>query len=401
MGLKNKARKGEISIGNNNGRIRLRWRHLGERYYLNLPYDYLPENLHYATIKVTEIKLDILKGSFDTTLKKYKPTDDIKRKSLETSSFTYERAKIQLLHELSAFFTEWTISIRNIDIENSFDYLYLRKVLEKWINIPIVDVAQKLNSENWAVTTYNRRLTSLKLFFNWLIGKGVLSLNPLTDVVRRRNKQKKKNPRRVPLSEKEIVVFLEAIRNDKYCPVASRYKHSHYYPFLLFIFLTGLRNAEIIGLKVKHIDFNKGQIEISETFARTVKGTNHASRITKETKTGNIRYLPMNDELMELLLVQVENKSPEELIFQSPNGLAIDDKMLKRRILKPVMTKLEIGDKDLYVARHSFGTRAIQQGMSLTDLAYLMGHTTIETASRNYVDVGKPAVKLPTINQRQ
>jgi integrase len=63
-----------------------------------------------------------------------------------------------------------------------------------------------------------------------------------------------------------------------------------------------------------------------------------------------------------------------------------------------VLIKLGIGDRDLYVARHSFGTRAVQQGMPLTDVAYLMGHTTIETASRNYVDVGKPAVSLPNIS---
>jgi hypothetical protein len=30
MGLKAKAQKGDISIANNNGRIRLRWRYTGE-----------------------------------------------------------------------------------------------------------------------------------------------------------------------------------------------------------------------------------------------------------------------------------------------------------------------------------------------------------------------------------
>lgn len=70
MGLKKKSRKGEISIGNNNGRIRLRWRVSGERFSLNLPFDYLPENMHHATIKVAEIKLDLVKGCFDATLEK-------------------------------------------------------------------------------------------------------------------------------------------------------------------------------------------------------------------------------------------------------------------------------------------------------------------------------------------
>lgn len=73
MGQKSKTPKGEISISNFEGRLRLRWRYAGERYSLNLPYAYLPENLHHGTVKATEIKLDILKGCFDITLYKYKP----------------------------------------------------------------------------------------------------------------------------------------------------------------------------------------------------------------------------------------------------------------------------------------------------------------------------------------
>jgi hypothetical protein len=74
LGQKPKTSKGEISISNFQGRIRLRWRYGGEWYSLNLPYAYLSENL-----------------------------------------------------------------------------------LEKWINALIDQVAQKVNAENWAVTTYNRR----------------------------------------------------------------------------------------------------------------------------------------------------------------------------------------------------------------------------------------------------
>jgi integrase len=40
MGSTKKSTKGEISIDNNKGRIRLRWRFEGERYPLNSLYDY-------------------------------------------------------------------------------------------------------------------------------------------------------------------------------------------------------------------------------------------------------------------------------------------------------------------------------------------------------------------------
>jgi len=37
-------------------------------------------------------------------------------------------------------------------------------------------------------------------------------------------------PRRVPLEEKGILTFLEAIKNNSHCHTCSAVKHSYYYP---------------------------------------------------------------------------------------------------------------------------------------------------------------------------
>lgn len=100
MGLKSKTPKGEISIVENNGRIRLRWRHAGKWYSLNLPFAYLPENLHHGTLKATEIKLDIMKGYFDSSLEKYKPPLIVKQMALSEGLAKRERSVLSL-HELS------------------------------------------------------------------------------------------------------------------------------------------------------------------------------------------------------------------------------------------------------------------------------------------------------------
>jgi integrase len=399
MGIK-KSRKGEISIENYRGRIRLRWRHAGERHSLNLPYAYMPEYLHSATLKAAEIKLDIMKGCFDVTLEKYGSTPIAsKPKRVIAPTPVKEAKELTMLKELVEPFNSWGRNYRNVDVDSSIQYRYARRLFEKWADSPITVLAAKLNAENWAVRTYNDRLTILRPFFSWLLESGLIAKHSLKDVRRRKNKKKRKNPRRMPLEESEIITFLDAIKNNTYCPAQSRFKHSCYYPFLAFMFHTGVRNAEAIGLKVKHINFPDRQIEISEALARTVKGSHHKARMQKGTKTENLRYLPLPDELYLLLLRQVEGKEPDDLVFTSSRGLCIDDRMLERRVLKPVLMKLGYGDRDLYSARHAFGTRAVQQGMPLTDVAYLMGHSTAETALRNYVSVSRPAVKLPTINK--
>lgn len=397
MGHKSKSSKGEISIENNKGRIRLRWRFWGTRFQLVLPYAYSPDNMHHATIKVAEIKLDILKGCFDTSLQKYKP-EVVKPVAPILPQPVIPEQTIIYLHDLASKFNDWTANIRNTNIDHSIDYLGVRRVLEKYVNVALEDIAERISKESWCISTYNKRLNFLSSFFSWLLDTGAIPINPLSHVNKRREKNKKKNERRTPLTEKEIFAFLEAIRLNTFCHKSSPTKHSFYFPFLKFIFHTGVRNAEAIGLRVKHIDFNLGHIEISEAFARTTKGTHHAARISKGTKSGNVRYLPMSDDLRLLLIAQMDKKAPDDFVFPSPKGLSIDDRMLQRRLFKPVMIKLGIGDKDLYVGRHCFGTRGVQQGMPITDVAYLMGHSTIETAMRNYVSVNKPAVSLPAIN---
>jgi integrase len=402
MGLKSKTRKGDISIGNNNGRIRLRWRYAGERYSLNLPYVYLPENMYHAAIKAAEIKLDIAKGCFDPSLEKYNPVLLMLSQPKAEMAPTHKRSDEDTVSiiDLVQYFNDWGTNVRNIDVDRTTYYLAGRSFLEKCKGVPLDRLPLKLNQEKWSVSTYNERLSLLKSYFSWLIDTEIIFKNPLKGVCRKKNKRKRKNPKRMPLEENEIIELLDAIKNDTYCPPASNFKHSFYYPFLAFIFFTGVRNAEAIGLRVKHVDLDNKRVEISEAYARTIKGSNHSARVQKGTKTENSRYLPLTDELIELLLAQVRGKQANDFVFHSPKSKSIDDRMLQRRVLKPVLKKLGLEDRDLYAARHSFGTRAVQQGMALTDVAYLMGHTTVETAMRNYVSVSKPAVALPSIRDK-
>lgn len=167
MGQKPKTPKGEISITDSEGRIRLRWRYAGERYSLNLPFAYKPENLHLATVKVTEIKLDMLRGCFDTSLTKYEHLSSPKPAKAKTGHLeALEKGeKLLFLDELVGKFNEWGKTIRNVDVESSIDYLYIRKWLAKMVKIPVHLIAEKLNKEIWANTTYNRRLSYLNTFF--------------------------------------------------------------------------------------------------------------------------------------------------------------------------------------------------------------------------------------------
>jgi integrase len=208
--------------------------------------------------------------------------------------------------------------------------------------------------------------------------------------------QKVELANRKPFLLEEIRAVLNAIKNNQFCSENSRFKHSHYYPFIYFVFSTGVRNAEAVGLRVENVSLEKGIILIKEVLARTIKGTNAKARIRKNTKNNKQRILPIADDLKEILLPLLFNKEPDELVFKSHTGLCIDDRMFQKRIFSEVLKKLNIEHRVLYACRHTFGSRCIDSGITPVNTAFLMGNSP-QTTLRNYVHQVSLTLKLPEV----
>jgi integrase len=236
-----------------------------------------------------------------------------------------------------------------------------------------VQYLNHFNGEVIGAKTYNRRLNLLKAFFKWAVKARICIENPLEDVIPRKAKKTAKRERK-PFTEDEIKRILLAFKNDTFCPKVSSQRHSHYYPFIYFLFKTGIRNAEAVGLRVQCIDFDKKRIHIREVLARSLKGTNASARIRKETKNGKHRIIPLTEDLQQLLLPLVFNNEPDSLVFLSPTGTCIDDRMFQKRIFRKILSELNIEHRVLYACRHTFGSRCIHNGMTPVMTAFLMGN---------------------------
>lgn len=380
--LGHKSPKGAVSITNYKERIRLRWRHQGKRYSLSLgPYDKV--NLKAAKKIALQIELDMLNNQFDVSLGKYGG------KNVKAEE---EPKKPQTI---VACFEKWVKDYKHLDCNKNSDYYHLRGTLKKWGQINPSEMLAMLNTEKYSPKTYNERLSMLKGFSIWMVRQGLWTINPFDDVSRKKvNKTEK--PDRVPFTDEEIRLILEAVRENRFCHVSSRYKHSHYYSFLYFIFKTGVRNAEAVGLRVGSLDFTKNVITIKESLARTVKGTHAEARVRKATKNGKVRILPMTADLKELFTPLVIRKGLDDLVFLSYSGRAIDDRMFQRRVFCKVLKGLNISHRVLYACRHTFGSRCIDAGITPVMTAFLMGNNP-ETALRNYTHQLNIPKKLPEI----
>ncbi|OYW75392.1 MAG: hypothetical protein B7Z27_08790, partial [Sphingobacteriia bacterium 32-37-4] len=328
-----------------------------------------------------QIELDMASGNFDDSLVKYGAKE----------------AKVEdvLPKTLVEYFEFWVSNYKQFDCNKNFDYFHLRNTLRKWGEIAPSEMLSKLNTEKYSPKTYNERLSILKGFSTWMLMKKYWNSNPFEGVSRRKVKKTEKADR-IPFTEDEIKLILEAIKNDTYCPKSSRYKHSFYYPFIYFIFKTGVRNAEAVGLRVGSLDFTQNRIVIKEVLARTVNGTHAAARVRKETKNGKIRFLPFTDDLKELLAPLVVGKLEDEIVFTSVSGKPIDDRMFQRRVFSVVLKGLDLPHRVLYACRHTFGSRCIDAGINPVMTAFLMGNNP-ETALRNYTHQINIPSSLPEI----
>lgn len=365
MGTKNQ--KGSVSIEHAAGRIRLRWRYQSQRYSLNL-FSFSKSNYLQGKLIAVQIEQDLVNGHFDPTLEAYKPAAQIQHPSIQ----------LRLVQQ----FEEWVRNYRNMDCENDIDYNSTRNMMRRWGTFSTKNVVMHFNSETFGGKTYNRRLTLLKAFFTWLVKAKVVLTNPLEDVIPKKTRRVP-IPNRKPFTVAQIKIILESFRLDTFNHKYSNSKHSYYYPFLYFIFKVGVRNAEAVGLRVQHIDVVNNAIHIKEVLARTIKGTNAGARIRKETKNGKHRVLPLTDDLKNILLPLLMEKNPDDLVFTSPTGKAIDDSKFQKRVFVKVLDHLGIERRALYACRHTFGSRCIEKGMTPVMTAFLMGNNP-ETTLRNY-----------------
>lgn len=430
--------KGEIKVCNDNGRIRLRWSvpNIG-RFSYNTGFSYTAENLIFAEVKALEIKLDILKGTFAPHLYKGRTAAKKKKKELfvipafvaasEEQKLLPENIIAQeplttffehpptaepqdnnslsaiipeilqpvtteiYLHQLAESFTRWAKIIRNKNVDQDEKFKALKNKLLKWKNIPLDQFPDQLADERLNPVTGNEYLSLYKDFCKWLLKHKKISVNPLEDVNRVRVITTLTPEKRKPLTTAELKSIFAAIKNNVY----GRH-HSHYFPWISFVFLTGARNSEAVGLRVGNVDFKNRKITICEALARGKTGGTHSkARIRKDTKGQNSRDLPMCKTLEKILLPLCKGKDADDLVFQSPNGLAINDAQVRIRVWKQVLIGLKISYHVIYCARKTFADRAIDAGYTIKQLAYYFGHKRTSTTMRYYIEVLTTDVPLP------
>lgn len=295
-----KSPKGAIKIESDKGWLRLRFSHLRKRYAFAVGLPDTPVNRKYVADKIArQIELDMLSGYFDPTLAKYKPQtvrtcrtqaidlfgQFINHKAKEVYQRSLEKYQATLKH-LQEFFKDKPASAIAFNDAEKFSV---------WLSTKVAPI------------TLKERLTLLNSCWQWGIKEGIVETNPWTELVGRVKVPPKQQCK--PFTKEEIGAIIQGFRNDGY--------YHHYADYVEFLFSTGCRTAEAIGLRWKHLSDDCSMVWIGESLSRGVR---------KSTKTNRARTITLTTNLQVMLLKRKPtNPDPDELVFPSPKGGAIDD----------------------------------------------------------------------------
>ncbi|MEH2183044.1 site-specific integrase [Nostoc sp.] len=343
----------DIKPINNNGSIQLRFTVAGKRYSFNpIPGGDYENNQDYKTAQAIAARIgkDILAGHFDKTLNSYRLTLKV------------QEAYLLELWDL------WVDSLVLPDRTLANHYRYVRQMIAK-VNPKVLDT-KWIKKWDLAPRTHRDRLGMIRLCCNWGVANGYLATNPYYGI-----KPPKKNAKEIrPFNNEEIRKILDGF--DSLYP--------HYGPFVRFLLATGVRISEAIGLQWKHIDFIRNEIVIKDSLSKDLLGNGY-TRIRKGTKTGNIRYLNMSEGLRVLLLcLKKPGDTLNTLVFTGPRGGTIDADNFRERYWASVLEAQGISYRQPYTTRHTMASHAIEQHISLTGLAYLLGHTDTTMVMKTY-----------------
>jgi len=395
MGTKNKSQPGTVSIQELNDTRRLKYRCKSKVYFITLPC----KGILTSTVEkqiAKYIELDVVRGTHDNTLRSYR--EMIVSGGIPWATHAPVKPKNEeqfiLYDSLKDYYAK-----TGRDIHKDF-YNSAYVMVKNWGNKCTVEmIPQKLLSMDYSPKTFNNRKGILKGFCEWLLRHGRIKYNPVYDIPSRKKGSSKSNIRK-RMTDQEVKQILEAIRTDLFVKsVCHRWTHSHYYPIITFMALTGVRPAEAIGLQVRKINFKTKVIIIDQALARSRFGTSSIYRTMKGTKMDDSRELPFegNSDLETILHAQCLGKKMDDLVFPSPTGLACDDRKINDNVLVPVMKGLGIERRILYAFRHSFASRCFERGMDIKSVQSLTGHRDASVLLNTYAEVSKARVSVPNI----
>ena len=228
-------------------------------------------------------------------------------------------------------------------LSSEFSVKSIRKVnfqlVRSWI--------AKLLNENISARSVNRKITTLKTYFRFLIREDIINQSPMQKIIS-------------PKTSKRLPVFVEQVKMEQLLNeidfgvgfLAQRDRL-----ILELFYFTGIRLSELINLKNKDINYSDSTILV----------------LGKRKKE---RLIPLtSDILSKIKKLNASNKS--KYLFTTDKGKQISTKQVYRLVNKYLSMVTTLDKKSPHILRHTFATHMLNNGADINAIKELLGHANL------------------------
>lgn len=274
-------------------------------------------------------------------------------------------------------YSSYTLSAYSLDLEQFFLYVksnyeetdptkVTHSMIRSWV-VALMEIEDK-------TSTINRKISTLKSFYKYLLKTGVIQLNPTGRVIR------PKMPKRLPtfVDEKSMEKLFETFQYNE--EDSEAYRNTL---ILEMLYTTGIRRSELMNLKERDFDAYNLQIK--------VLGKRKKERIIPITRA-------MMERVQQMILLNKKNQidNSEGFVFLTGKGTKIYPELIysiTKNHLSHVTTNQK---KSPHVLRHSFATHLLNHGAEINAIKELMGHSSLASTqvyTHNTIDKLKAIFK--------
>jgi integrase len=167
---------------------------------------------------------------------------------------------------------------------------------------------------------------------------------------------------------------------DQVAAIANRVP-PRYRALVLVAAFGGLRWGELVGLRRKRVDLERGTVTVAEQLLEV----NGAFSVGPPKSAAGRRTVTLPAVVVEALAEHLRRytaKSPEAFVFLSSQGKHLRRSNFNRRVWQPAARAAGIEGLRVHDLRHTAGTLATAAGGSLREVMDRLGHSTTVAAVR-------------------